>query len=328
MGMTEQEIRTKILELLANGVYQKKTIKETLWIESDRKLDNVINSLMRDGLIAYTPNKGYTLKKIMQEETPKKKRKIKIENKASVVVIRIIFAILSVLTSLVSIYNTSKYLCTLYPTYIAYMISISMSLFLIASFTSIVLFIQRKQYIVSVLLTALWALTTVYSGSSTIISMYNTYRNSFQVQQSSLNEKLQEETQIESVNTQITLLQQGIVNKQSILDRYNKLISTYSTTELRDANKKDYNNLSWGIASTEKEIVRDTQKIQELLKNRNKQSVSKNIKYTPDFYEQMAIKYKTTPFSILFILLCFLAVFIDIMSPVSASIALLLNKEH
>ena len=72
MGMTEQELRTKVLELLATGVYNKSYIKDALWVESDRKMDNMLKSLLRDGLIKYDPSKkGYTIKKTFVQEKEK-----------------------------------------------------------------------------------------------------------------------------------------------------------------------------------------------------------------------------------------------------------------
>lgn len=323
MGMTEQEIRTKILELLANGVYQKKTIKETLWIESDRKLDNVINSLMRDGLIAYTPNKGYTLKKIMQEETPKKKRKIKIENKASIKVMRVIFAILAVGASVVSIRNTSRYLIESYPVLWAFTLSALMSLFMVSAAAMVTYFWQRGHKVKASGLAILWAVVTLYSMASTSIGMYQSQKESF-VEKATVErvDNTSKSLYAESVK-QAEGIQKLIDAKMVTLQRLNEDIRTFTP------DSKQYANTSWSITVAERYINDRQKELNELTSKREVliQDQETHVVIAKNFYEQMGDIFKIPPALIQFVLSLMASIFIDIIAPIGASLALFLKEE-
>lgn len=322
MGMTEQEIRAKILELLATGVYQKKTIKDTLWIESDRKLDNVIHSLMRDGLISYTPNKGYTLKKIMQD-TSKRKHKVKPQNTKSIKVLRVIFGILSIGASAVSVRNTSRYLLESYPLLWGFTIAILMSLFMVSAAAMVTYFWQRKHYFKACGLGMLWLIVTLYSMASTSIGMYHNSKESF-VKKASI-EKVDSTTKLmyNEYQKQAEGIQKLIDDKTTTLDRLNNEIKSY------DAGSKQYANTSWAITVAEREIKASQEKLNELTEKRvaviSKNETTEVIAKT--FYEEMETLFNVQASMIQFVLSLLASIFIDIIAPIGASLALFLKEE-
>jgi len=318
--MTEQEIRVKILALLKSGEFTRQQIKEALWIESDRKLDNVLKELRGGKLIYYNGNGMYSL-----IEKPKKARvkKNKAKNKASIILLRIIFGILSVGASAVSIRNTSRYLLESYPLMWGMSISILMSLFMVSAASMMVFFWQRKHYFKATGLGILWAIVTLYSMASTSIGMYNNQKESF-VKKTAIekvdnsNEMLYNEYQKQAKG-----IQKLIDDKTVTLHRLNTEIGGY------EAGSKQYANTSWSITVAERYIEAKQKELNELTEKRvaviSKNETTEVI--AKDFYEQMEELFGIQAALVQFILSLMASIFIDIIAPIGASLALFLKEE-
>ena len=329
MGMTEQELRTKVLELLATGVYSKSYIKDALWVESDRKMDNMLKSLLRDGLIKYDPSKkGYTIKKTFVQEK-KKKRTVKktpiVKHSISIKFLRVIFGLLSVGASAVSIRNTSRYLIESYPVVWGFTISILMSIFMVSAASMMVYFFQRKKIAPGAGLFILWAIVTVYSMASTSIGMYNAQKEMF---------------------VERTVYDKAITTQNTILEEYNKQIE--GTQELIDNKKEtiknlksdlrkfeegsvDYKNTMWYIEVAERFINTKQAEMNTVIdkrialmeKDKDIETVQVRAK---TFYEEMEGLFGIKAALIQFVLSLCASIFIDIIAPIGASMALFLRE--
>jgi len=318
--VTEQEIRVKILDLLKSGEFTRQQIKEALWIESDRKLDTVLKDLRKERLIYYNGNGIYSL-----IEKPKKPRKVRKsqKNTISIVLLRIIFGVLSIGASTVSIRNTSRYLLESYPFIWGMSISILMSLFMVSAASMMVYFNQKKHYIKASGLGILWAIVTFYSMMSTTIGAYNFQKDSF-VKKTSI-EKIDNTNDMlyNEYQKQAEGIQKLIDDKTITLTRLNKEIIGY------EAGTKQYNNTAWAITVAEREIKAQQEKLSELTDKRvavvSKRETTEVVAKT--FYEEMEGLFGVQAALIQFVLSLMASIFIDIIAPIGASLALFLKEE-
>jgi hypothetical protein len=322
MGMTEQEIRAKILELLAGGEFTKKHIKEALWIESDRKLENVLGSLMRDGLVYYDPSSyKYTLHKIIRSKTPRKAPKT---SGLSIGILRGIFAILAIGASSVSIRNTSRYLLESYPVLWGITISVLMSLFMISAASMVVFFWSKKKYFSASGLAILWAIVTIYSMASTSIGMYNAQKESFITKTTVQKVESRNQLLYQSYVDQEADIQKIIDDKTVTLNRYNEDIKKF------EVGSKDYANMSWQITVTERAIA-EQQKLKTNIADSRIALLTKDdvndIVIAKSFYEEMESIFGIKAALIQFVLSLFASIFIDIIAPIGASLALFLKEK-
>jgi len=118
--MELEELKRKILELLSSGDASKSTISKTLWETSSRKLSLALEELVAANLI-FKKGNLYSLQK--SEDKPKRKytkkevptETLKATHGLSVDVLRVVFAIIAVFTTVLSMRNVSVYLMTIYP---------------------------------------------------------------------------------------------------------------------------------------------------------------------------------------------------------------------
>lgn len=329
MGMTEQELRTKVLELLATGVYSKSYIKDALWVESDRKMDNMLKSLLRDGLIKYDPSKkGYTIKKTFVQEKKKVRTKkvVPVKHTLSIKFLRVIFGLLSVGASAVSIRNTSRYLIESYPVVWGFTISILMSIFMVSAASMMVYFFQRKKIAPGSGLFILWAIVTVYSMASTSIGMYNAQKEMFVEHIVYDKATTTQNTILEEYNKQIEGTQVLIDDKKETLDRLKSDLRKF------EEGSSNYKNTVWYIEVAERFINTKQAEMNTVIdkrialmeKDKDVETVQVRAK---TFYEEMEGLFGIKAALIQFVLSLCASIFIDIIAPIGASMALFLKEE-
>lgn len=329
MGMTEQELRTKVLELLATGVYSKSYIKDALWVESDRKMDNMLKSLLRDGLIKYDPSKkGYTIKKTFVQEKKKVRTKkvVPVKHTLSIKFLRVIFGLLSVGASAVSIRNTSRYLIESYPVVWGFTISILMSIFMVSAASMMVYFFQRKKIAPGSGLFILWAIVTVYSMASTSIGMYNAQKEMFVERIVYDKATTTQNTILEEYNKQIEGTQVLIDDKKETLDRLKSDLRKF------EEGSSNYKNTVWYIEVAERFINTKQAEMNTVIdkrialmeKDKDVETVQVRAK---TFYEEMEGLFGIKAALIQFVLSLCASIFIDIIAPIGASMALFLKEE-
>lgn len=329
MGMTEQELRTKVLELLATGVYSKSYIKDALWVESDRKMDNMLKSLLRDGLIKYDPSKkGYTIKKTFVQEKKKVRTKkvVPVKHTLSIKFLRVIFGLLSIGASAVSIRNTSRYLIESYPVVWGFTISILMSIFMVSAASMMVYFFQRKKIAPGSGLFILWAVVTVYSMASTSIGMYNAQKEMFVEHIVYDKATTTQNTILEEYNKQIEGTQVLIDDKKETLDRLKSDLRKF------EEGSSNYKNTVWYIEVAERFINTKQAEMNTVIdkrialmeKDKDVETVQVRAK---TFYEEMERLFGIKAALIQFVLSLCASIFIDIIAPIGASMALFLKEE-
>lgn len=329
MGMTEQELRTKVLELLATGVYSKSYIKDALWVESDRKMDNMLKSLLRDGLIKYDPSKkGYTIKKTFVHEKKKVRTKkvVPVKHTLSIKFLRVIFGLLSVGASAVSIRNTSRYLIESYPVVWGFTISILMSIFMVSAASMMVYFFQRKKIAPGSGLFILWAIVTVYSMASTSIGMYNAQKEMFVERIVYDKATTTQNTILEEYNKQIEGTQVLIDDKKETLDRLKSDLRKF------EEGSSNYKNTVWYIEVAERFINTKQAEMNTVIDKRialmekDKDVETAQVR-AKTFYEEMEGLFGVKAALIQFVLSLCASIFIDIIAPIGASMALFLKEE-
>lgn len=323
--MPENEvIKARILELLSERPHSKEEIKQTLWIQSDRKLEFILREMRRDKLI-YLENKKYVLepqnKVIKRVSRPASKKVVKHE--FQIVLLRIMFAFLSIGASIMSIRNTSRWLIESFPIFFAYLLSGIMSVFMVASMGVAVILWMRKQYLLAVVVGVMWAIITITSVSSTVIGMYNANKDSF-VQKQTVT-RLDNVTQMtyNELEKQEKDIQRLIDDRTTTMGRLNTRIEGLST------DTPEYQTLATQIFQAENFIrVRVaekrsiTDKKLSLLGTMNDTEV-----IARSFYEEMELLFGISAAMIHFILSCFVAILVDGIAPLSASMALFLKEE-
>jgi len=325
--MTENDMKVRILDLLSKQDATKAEIQSALWETNVRQLSLVLREMLEEKLI-YKNRHSYSI--VKAEVVPKRRKKKEIPHKdgKQILTLRIVFAIISVVASAVSVRNTSNYLLESYPLFWAFSLSTIMSLFMLAAFGTLVLFWKRGQHMLAITIGILWFVVTTFSMSSTTIGMYNAQKESF-VQKSTVDRKLSTNTALlEQYEEQMVNIQKLINDKSVSLARYNKLISAYDTVEKRDENKKDYNALSWSISEAEKFIQTKTAELNGVVAKRVGIMGDEVVIVAKSFYDIMEELFGVPAPMVQFLLSLMASLFIDILAPLAVSLALFLKEEE
>jgi len=332
--MTDLEAKQKIQELLKSGELSVQQISNSLMLAA-RKASYVLNLLRRDGIVIKNSNNTYRLVVpsdsaitpmklgIVPTKTPKRIKKDTSYNK-SIIILRIIFAVLAVGASMVGIRNTSTYLLESYPLFWAFSLSALISLFMVSAASMVVLFWKEKKIPQAMGIGILWVIVTAYSMSATSIGMYNKQKETFKeathiTKVDNTNQMLY--TQYEKQEKDIQLL---IDNKKLSLIRYNQQIYPlgYGT--------KEYNNLSYNINNAEIYIAQQTAQLNAI--STKKASLLSVIGDTEvpakNFYEMIEETFGIRASVIQFVLSLFAAIFVDLIAPIGASMALFLKEDR
>lgn len=320
--MSIEEIKQKILSLLSEQNLTKKQIATALWL-SDRKIELVLKELRNSNLVYYT-GKGYSLIPKKTKPIRKKAKPVKVSKSVSIPILRVIFAVLAICGSIVSVRNTSVYLVTTFPIVWAFMLSGMMSLFMMSAFSIMVLFWNRKQYFLAVSIGCLFVLVTTASMASTTIGMYNAQKESF-VEKTGI-ERIDNNNAIlyNQYEKEISDIQKLIEAKQITINRYNKMIEPYTSTS-----SKDYKTLSWNIYEAEVYIADLTKQIKEI--RREKETLINNNMdvdiVIEDFFDMMERITGISSSIMSFIMSLIVALFVDIIAPIGGSMALFLKEK-
>lgn len=325
--MDDQGLKRRILELLSSQDATKEQIKNTLFIQSDKTLNLLLKELQAEHLI-FRHGAVYSL--VKKESTPKKPHKKSTKKGFSKEdALSLVFLIICFGTSAVSIRNTSIFTATVFSVPFCYLLSGVMTLFMLGAMSAIIHLWKQRRYALATAIAPIWIIVTAFSMFCTVEGMYSIQKDNFIEAEVVQNiDKTNEMLYNEYIDKEQAI--QAIVDaKQITLDRYNREISEYNTQTLIQENLKNYNRLSWNISVVEKEIREQTiekAKIaDERIKLLEKQADKKIVVKT--FYEQVGELFKVRAFLLQFIVSCFAAIIVDILSPISLSVAMYLKEE-
>jgi hypothetical protein len=232
-----------------------------------------------------------------------------------------------------SCYFSIQYLKERQPAYIAWLISVALIGF--GNFSFEIAAFTRKQGKkgASWLFLLAWAFILVYSVSTTIGSLYNSYVDTLFNKETVL-------VQTNAARMEYSNLLANEKNKNTELDDKRKrlsiqqgILATFDTLEKQRADRKGYGDASW--LSTVYE--RDTKKLGEELSKIREQlteliqknpEIARDIKVEkkPDYYEWLAKIFKSSADWIQFIMQTIPAVVLDIISSASLYVFLFLNN--
>lgn len=326
--MDDQELKRRILELLAAGDATKQQIKDAFWIKSDKTLNLLLKELQADNLI-YRHGAIYSMTK-PAEKPIKHKKKLppkSLFNQEDL--LRIMFAIVGVCTTIVGIRNTSVFTATVFPVPFCFILSGAIAIFMIGALSATIYLWGHGRKPFASVVGFIGVIVIMFSMFCTIEGMYSIQKDNFIESETvsnidTTNEKLynEYEKQAESIH--------GLIDvKQITLDRYNKEIAVYTTQESIQADLKNYNRLATNIASAEKFIQGQTAELAKVSEKKttllSKQEGRKIV--VKSFYERIEDMCGIKAFLLQFIVSCFAAIILDILGPISMSLAMYLKKE-
>lgn len=327
--MDDQELKRRILELLSAGDLTKQQIKDTLWVKSEKTLNLLLKELQVDNLI-YRHGAIYSIAKPI--EKPKKCATKKVAPKSLFSVedlLRIMFGIVGVGTTIVGIRNTAVFTATVFPVPFCYILSGVIALFMIGAIPAVIYLWGHSRKPFACTLAPIWLVVTLFSMFCTVEGMYSIQKDNFIESETvsnidTTNEKLYNEYEKQAKSIQ------GLIDaKQITLDRYNKEIAVYTTQEDIQADLKNYNRLAINIASAEKFIQGQTAELAKVSEKKtallSKQEGKKIV--VKSFYERIEDMWGIKAFLLQFIVSCFAAIILDILGPISMSLAMYLKKE-
>lgn len=327
--MDDQELKRRILELLAAGDLTKQQIKDTLWVKSEKTLNLLLKELQVDNLI-YRHGAIYSIAKPI--EKPKKPATKKVAPKSRFLVeglLRIMFGLVGIGTTIVGIRNTAVFTATVFPVPFCYILSGVIALFMIGAIPAVIYLWGHGRKNFACTLTPIWLVVTLFSMFCTIEGMYSIQKDNFIESETvsnidTTNEKLYNEYEKQSI-----YIQALIDSKQITLTRYNNEIAMYGVKELTKDEQKDYNRLANNIASVETYIKQQTTELAKVSEKKtallSKQEGKKIV--VKSFYECIEDMCGIKAFLLQFIVSCFAAIILDILGPISMSLAMYLKDK-
>lgn len=161
--MELEELKRKILELLSNGEMTKDAISKALW-ESKRKVTLAIEELMAMDLIYKNGIKYSLQKKDVAPKKPKKRTETpKTAHGLSVGVLRGIFAVIAIFTTILSMRNVSVYLMTVYPFPFWLFYAGVLILFIVTGISATIYLWSHKMKLLSCIIGLVAAVAILYS---------------------------------------------------------------------------------------------------------------------------------------------------------------------
>jgi len=288
---------------------------------------NYIKELEKDGLLV-KDGKNYVVKnnyRIPKQDVRKDKISDKFKFKLDfLLVFKFAIFVIGCIATFMSMYFTYFWFKGFFNNYIAFMLAIAIVGFSVIAFESIIIFKYRKNFGVMWLFIFLWFIVLTLSMTTTIAGQVNkNFENTIKKKDVKNDNNVMLYTQlkieIDSVNI-------DLANKRKDRDSLNNSLIKYSDDQ------KKYNSVMYQIAIKDKDIEKTYKLLEskniefkELIKNSNL-DLNKN-KDNLTFY-QWASSVLGIPENVIeFFLGLFFALFLDIISPISFSIILMLDKK-
>ena len=328
--MDDQELKRRILELLAAGDATKQQIKDAFWIKSDKTLNLLLKELQADNLI-YRHGAIYSMTKPAEtSKKPTSKKKLppkSLFNQEDL--LRIMFAIVGACTTIVGIRNTSVFTATVFPMPFCFILSGAIAIFMIGALSATIYLWGHGRKPFACVVGGIGVIVILFSMFCTIEGMYSIQKDNFIESETILNIDTTNEKLYNEYEKQAESIQGLIDAKQITLDRYNKEIAVYTTQESIQADLKNYNRLATNIASAEKFIQGQTAELAKVSEKKttllSRQEGKKIV--VKSFYERIEDMCGIKAFLLQFIVSCFAAIILDILGPISMSLAMYLKKE-
>jgi hypothetical protein len=239
--------------------------------------------------------------------------------------LKILLLIIGTGATYMSIYYSYKWLLDFLDPVRAFMLALIMVIFAVVSFELIILFRQRKQYLLVAVFSILWLIVTSFSMTSTIAGQYNSrieklnsrYEKESELQISSRKNNEYEEQKKE--------YQDNLKMMKEDFNQVQILLSQYKTKEEIVEGGKIYNRLFWRsrkVKSDMNKVIKQLRKLRLENKNTSNKLIKKNA---PDFYVWISMLFHYSPLLIQFWLSVFPALFIDIIAPLSFAIVMFIK---
>lgn len=257
--------------------------------------------------------------KVLPEKTSDK-----INSNNWITALRYILLIIGIGAVYMSIYYSDNWLREFLNPFRSLLLASIMVAFAVSAFELIILFFQRKKYLLICVFSLLWLAVTVFSMVSTVAGQYN-------ARIEKINERYKQEKVIVDANRKYREYQEQKEEyrerKKILADDIRQLqniLSQYITKEMIEKNKKQYNIFRWRFYQAKKEMKIISNKLVKLRKSTDITTAKKN---PPDFYIWISGITGFGPDMIQFWLSVFPAIFIDLIAPFSFAIVMFVRKE-
>ena len=301
---------------------KKQEIINASWL-SDRKVTLALGELRKEKKIELDGH-TYYLKVADKEvkEIPVKRH----------IVLSILFGIVAVLTSIISVRNTAVFFMTVYPSPFFLFYSIFLSIFMITAFSAAT--VTKSKWYLSTGLLIVFLIATVVSMTTSIIGIYNSQKDNFVTAEKQEIVLTNNDLSATLIQDQITSIDNLIADKRTTLKRYQDILAfDYDTKDKRDIDTKGYNDVNWSAYSAEKFIADQeakkellVQQLSAMVKEQKVEEVS--ILEAPDAFARVGELFGIDGFWIEFIFMCLCAMIVDILSPVATSMAIYLWRKE
>lgn len=333
--MELEELKRKILDLLSNGDVSKSTIAKTLWETSSRKLTLALEELIAANLIH---KKGYLYSLQKPEAKPKKTptkketptETLKTTHGLSVNVLRIVFAVIAVFTTVLSMRNVSVYLMTVYPFPFWAFYAGVLVLFIIIGISATIYLWGHGMKPFSVVTGLAAVLAIVYSITCTTIGIYDGSKDELAKMDKIQTTGRVLEAQVTDVDSSIADIDAIIQNEQKALDRTESLMVQYDTVEKQQENAKVYNKL-YSDAEKSRKVIKDetTKKLGMRTAKVTVQEKQEAVEvYVPTFADRAGMVFGLSTVVIEFIIHVIGSILLEILNPISTYLALFMKKEE
>lgn len=333
--MELEELKRKILELLSSGDASKSTISKTLWETSSRKLSLALEELVAANLI-YKKGSLYSLQK--PEDEPKRKytkkeaptETLKTTHGLSVNVLRVVFAIIAVFTTIISMRNVSVYLATIYPFPFWAFFAGVLVLFIITGISSTIYLWTHRMKAFACITGFAAVLAIIYSITCTTIGIYDESKDALAKIDQAKNTQAMLENKTTDIESSLKDIDKLIENEQKALDRTNELMLQYDTVEKQQANAKVYNKL-YSDAEKSRKFIQS--KMEDKLKKRDTKAVVQDKQESvevvvPTFADRVGEAFGWSSVLIMFVIHVIGAVLLEVLNPVSTYLALFMGKKE
>jgi hypothetical protein len=276
------------------------------------------------------PEKQKIVKRV---KVPKKsRRKIKLKDDFSILVIRFIMGFIGFGASGMSCYYTTVWLLEFLPWFLAFLLSFLMIIFAVLSVQVALILshtLGRVKLILIPMFSILWLVVTVFSMGSTVAGQYNINMSSYE-QDAQIDGTLQiDQIQLEVIQSNVSLTENELKARQKDRDT---MLDSLSAMEM---GSDEYNTIWWRMNSINGRI---NELVAELRTYREQYSIAVSDsgalftrteeKKIVDFYSWLSGLFGVRREQVQFWSSVFPAIFIDLIAPIGVATALFLHTQQ
>jgi hypothetical protein len=290
----------------------------------------ILGDLQKQGFLKVVDNRYMYKKKI--EKKKEEKRDL------SILIIRAVMGAIGIFATFMSVYFSVLWLYEYLEPYLAIILGLSMVLFSVFAFESIIIFYNNKQPFLIVLYSIIWLIVIGFSITSTIGVLHNNQIHDEEIFVEENKEETYKNMEWQMYISQEDELLKLISDKDRELEIVNQILSDFDNLEIREEKENEWLSSLTTKRKAEEKIQNyrdELRKIREdkllfLEENKQKTGVIEEtkIKQEKSFYVMLNKITGIESRYIRFWLYVIPAVFVDLIAPLGLAIALFLRRKE